>query len=146
NRVSGTKVHVETKDGVVYLRGKVDNDTAKAAAEDVSKGIEGVKSVKNELQVVAPSAQKAVTAKDDDITKQVKSRLSRDARLKSIDVRTDDGVVTLQGKVPSLTDSARASEMAREVAGVRAVRNDMTYDNRTSMTDDTAKPTMKERL
>jgi osmotically-inducible protein OsmY len=146
NRVSGTKVHVDTKNGVVHLRGKVDSDTAKAAAEEVTKGIEGVQSVKNELQVVAPSAQKAVEAKDDDITKQVKARLSRDARLKSVDVRTDNGVVTLQGKVPSLTDSARASEVAREVAGVRAVRNDMTYEQRTSMTDDTAKPTMKERL
>jgi hypothetical protein len=102
--------------------------------------------VKNELQVVPPSAQKMVEAKDDDITKQVKTRLARDARLKSLDVRTDNGVVTLQGKVPSIMDSARASEMAREVGGVRAVRNDVTYDNRTSMTDDAAKPTMKERL
>jgi osmotically-inducible protein OsmY len=145
-RVSGTKVNVETQKGVVFLRGKVDNDTAKSAAEELAKGIEGVQSVKNELQVVPPSAQKMVEAKDDDITKQVKTRLARDARLKSLDVRTDNGVVTLQGKVPSIMDSARASEMAREVGGVRAVRNDVTYDNRTSMTDDAAKPTMKERL
>lgn len=146
SRVSGTKVSVETQKGTVALRGKVDNDTAKAAAEEVAKGIDGVQSVKNELQVVPPSAQKAVEAKDDDITKQVKTRLGRDARLKSLDVRTDNGVVTLQGKVPSIMDSARASEMAREVGGVRAVRNDVTYDNRTSMTDDTARPTMKERM
>jgi hyperosmotically inducible protein len=126
NRVSGTKVSVETQKGAVYLRGKVDSDTAKAAAEEVAKGIEGVQSVKNELQVVPPSAQKAVEAKDDEIT--------------------DNGVVTLQGKVPSIMDSARASEMAREVGGVRAVRNDVTYDTRTSMTDDTAKPTMKEQM
>jgi hypothetical protein len=102
--------------------------------------------VKNDLQVVPPSAQKAVEAKDDDITKQVKARLARDARLKSIDVRTDNGVVSLQGKVPTIMDSARASEMAREVGGVRAVRNDVTYDNRTSMTDDATTPTMKERM
>ena len=146
NRVSGTKVNVDTDKGVVFLRGKVDNDTAKSAAEEVAKGIEGVQSVKNELEVVPPSAQKAVEAKDDDITKQVKARLARDARLKSLDVRTDNGVVTLQGKVPSIMDSARASEMAREVGGVRAVRNDVTYDSRTSMTDDATKPTMKERM
>ena len=146
NRVSGTKVSVETQKGAVYLRGKVDSDTAKSAAEEVAKGIEGVQSVKNELQVVPPSAQKAVEAKDDDITKQVKARLARDARLKSLDVRTDNGVVILQGKVPTIMDSARASEMAREVGGVRAVRNDVTYDNRTSMTDDAMKPTTKERL
>ena len=146
NRVSGTKVNVETQRGVVFLRGKVDNETAKSAAAEVAKGIDGVQTVKNELQVVPPSAQKAVEAKDDDITKQVKARLSGDARLKSLDVRTDNGVVTLQGKVPSIMDSARASEMAHGVGGVRAVRNDVTYDNRTSMTDDATKPTMKERM
>jgi len=64
DRVKGRQVHVETKDGVVYLRGKVDSSEAKAAATDVAKGIEGVKDVKNELQVVAPSARAAVTADD----------------------------------------------------------------------------------
>ncbi|MGH7385472.1 MAG: BON domain-containing protein, partial [Candidatus Rokuibacteriota bacterium] len=60
---------------------------------------------------------------------QVKNRFEKDAKLKSVDVRTDNGVVTLQGRLPSITDSARASQMAREVPGVRAVRNDTTYDN-----------------
>jgi len=44
-------------------------------------------------------------------------------------VRTDNGVVTLEGKLPSITDSVRASQTAREVPGVRAVRNDTTYEN-----------------
>ena len=54
DRVKGTQVHVETKDGTVMLRGKVDSNEAKTAAAEITKGIEGVKSVKNELQVVAP--------------------------------------------------------------------------------------------
>ena len=57
DRVKGRQVHVETKDGVVYLRGKVDSSEAKTAATDVAKGIDGVKNVKNELQVVAPGAR-----------------------------------------------------------------------------------------
>ena len=117
SRVSGTSVNVETQKGMVYLRGKVENDAAKTAAEEVARGIEGVQGVKNELQVVPESAKKMVEAKDDEITKQVKAQLQADAKLKSLDVRTDNGVVTLQGKLPSIMESARASQMAREVAG-----------------------------
>src|SRR4029453_18695527 len=78
---------------------------------------------------VAPSEKKMVEAKDDDLTKQVKTRLHNDARLKKVDVRVDNGVVTLQGKVASIADSARASQLARGVPGVRAVKNDMTFDS-----------------
>ena len=113
-RVKGTQVSVDTmKGGVVHLRGKVDSAEAKAAAEDIAKGIEGVKSVKNDLQVVAPGNRKMVDAKDGDIDKAVKARLSKDAQVKSVDVRTDAGVVTLTGEVPNIVASAKASEMAR---------------------------------
>jgi hyperosmotically inducible protein len=125
-RVKGTQVSVDTKNGVVHLRGKVDSNEAKAAAADVAKGIEGTKSVKNDLQVVAPTARKAVDASDKDIDKAVESRLQKDANLKKVDVRTDGGVVTLTGEVPTITASARASEMARGVAGVKSVKNELT--------------------
>jgi hyperosmotically inducible periplasmic protein len=129
SRVPGTSVNVETNKGMVYLRGKVESDAAKAAAEEIARGIDGAQGVKNELQVVPQSAKKVVEAKDDEITKQVKARLKADPKLKSLDVRTDNGVVTLQGKLPSIMDSARASQMAREVPGVRSVRNDTTYES-----------------
>jgi osmotically-inducible protein OsmY len=144
SRVPGASVNVETKDGMVYLRGKVENDAAKTAAEEVARGIEGAKGVKNELQVVPGSVKKVVEAKDDEITKQVKARLKADPKLKSVDVRTDNGVVTLQGKLPSIMDSARASQMAREVPGVRSVRNDTTYESPKASLD--TKPTMKEKV
>jgi hyperosmotically inducible protein len=127
DRVKGSQVKVETKDGVVHLRGKVDSAEAKAAAESVAKGIDGVKSVKNDLQVVSPGARKAVDAKDADIAKAVESRLSRESDLKKIDVRADSGVVTLTGAVPTISASAKASEMARGVPGVRSVKNELTF-------------------
>jgi hyperosmotically inducible periplasmic protein len=127
DRVKGSEVKVETKDGVVYLRGKVDSAEAKAAAVSVAHGIDGVKSVKNDLQVVSPGARKAVDAKDADIAKAVESRLSRESDLKKIDVRADAGVVTLTGAVPSIDVSAKASEMARGVSGVRSVKNELTF-------------------
>jgi hyperosmotically inducible periplasmic protein len=124
-RVKGRDVSVETMQGEVFLRGKVDSAEAKAAAMDVAKGIEGVKHVKNDLQVVSPSTRKAVTADDKAITKSVESRFSKDSQLKKIDVRTDAGVVVLTGEVPSISVSARASEMAHRVDGVKSVKNEL---------------------
>ncbi len=53
-------------------------------------------------------------------------RLSTDMQLKKVDVRADGGVVTLTGEVTSITASAKASEMARNVAGVKLVKNELT--------------------
>jgi hyperosmotically inducible protein len=147
DRVSGTQINVDTMQGMVHLRGKVDSAAAKAAAEEVARGIEGVRGVKNELQVVPASSQKLVEAKDEEITKQVKRRFEADPKLKSLDVRADNGVVTLQGQLPSIADSARASQMAREVPGVRAVRNDTTYEHpRTSMDRDRSTSRSDDRM
>jgi len=129
SRAPGSSVNVETKSGMVSLRGKVESAAEKQAAEEIARGIEGNQGVRNELQVVPGSAKKLVDVKDDEITTQVKNRFEKDTKLKTVDVRTDNGVVTLQGRLPNITDSARASQMAREVPGVRAVRNDTTYDN-----------------
>ncbi|MGH7366610.1 MAG: BON domain-containing protein [Candidatus Rokuibacteriota bacterium] len=126
-RVKGSQVSVETmKGGVVHLRGKVDSAEAKAAAAEIAKNIEGVKLVKNDLKVVAPAKREMVEAKDEDIKKAVETRFSKDAQLKSVDVRTDAGVVTLSGEVQSLTAAAKASEMARKVPGVKSVKNELT--------------------
>jgi hyperosmotically inducible protein len=126
-RVKGTQVSVDTmKGGVVHLRGKVDSAEAKAAAGEIAKGIEGVQSVKNDLQVVAPADRKMVNAKDEDIDKSVEKRFAQDAQLKKVDVRVDAGVATLTGEVPSITVAAKASEVARSVAGVKSVKNELT--------------------
>jgi hyperosmotically inducible protein len=125
-RVKGTQVSVDTKNGIVHLRGKVDSAEAKAAAAAVASGIEGAKSVKNDLQVVAPAARQAVDASDKDIAKAVETRMARDTQLKKVDVRTDGGVVTLTGEVPSIMVAAKASEQARMVPGVKSVKNELT--------------------
>jgi osmotically-inducible protein OsmY len=127
-RVKGGQVSVETVSGTVTLRGKVDSDEAKAAAAAVAQAVEGVKSVRNDLQVVPPGDRKAIDISDKDITRQVEGRLSKDAQFKKVDVRTDGGAVILTGAVPSIGASARASELARGVPGARSVKNELTYD------------------
>jgi hyperosmotically inducible periplasmic protein len=133
DRVKGRQVHVETKDGVVMLRGKVDSAEAKSAALEIAKGIEGVKNVKNELQVVAPSKRSEVAADDKVVAKNVQSKFKADPQLKNVKVEVNKGVVSLSGEVKSIDASAKASEVARSVAGVRSVKNDLTYATGSSL-------------
>ena len=127
-RVKGSEINVETVQGLVMIRGKVDSDAAKQSAEGIAKGIDGVKSVKNELQVVAPAKREATNDKDEAITTRVNEQISKDASLKKagIKAQTNAGVVSLSGEVPDLMTSAQASWIVWQVNGVKSVKNDLT--------------------
>lgn len=126
-RVKGRRIDVETTKGRVMLRGKVDSDVAKQAAEDVAHGVDGVKTVKNDLKVVAPAIRKVVEEKDEAITAHVKAHIAKDEPLKNADiaVQTHAGVVSLTGEVQNIMISAIASWTAWQVPGVKSVENDL---------------------
>jgi hyperosmotically inducible protein len=127
-RVKGRQIDVVTTKNVVLLRGKVDSDAAKQAAEDITKMLDGVKTVKNDLVVVALSAHDAVEEKDEVITTRVQKKIAKDSHLKKADiaVQTNAGVVSLTGEVKDLMTSANASWTAWFVPGVKSVKNDLT--------------------
>ena len=127
-RVSSADVHVTTQSGVITLRGRVDSEAEQQAAGEIARTIEGAWEVSNQLTVVPQAERKTVDRQDDQIVTDVKKAITKDASLKKadIDVRADEGIVTLTGKAPSLETSVRASETARRVSGVRAVRNELT--------------------
>jgi hyperosmotically inducible periplasmic protein len=127
-RIKGSEITVETSQGMMMIRGKVDSDAAKQAAEGIAKGITGVKTVKNELQVVAPAKREAIDDKDDAITTRVNAQIAKDTYLKDagIHAQTNAGVVSLSGEVSSLMASAQASWTAWQVPGVKSVKNDLT--------------------
>ena len=128
SRVKGRDITVATTDGAVILRGKVDTDAAKQAADGIANGIEGGKTVKNDLQVVAPSGREAINDKDEAITARVIEQMTKDAQLKNagIKAQTNAGVVSLSDEVQDLTTSAQASWSAWQVPGVKSVKNDLT--------------------
>ena len=127
-RLKGSEINVETTQGLVMIRGKVDSDEAKQAAEGIAKGIDGVKSVKNELQVVAPSKRDAIDDKDASITTRGNEQIVKDFYLKKagIHAQTNAGVVSLSGEVSDLMTSAQASWTVWQVPGVKSVKNDLT--------------------
>ncbi|HSF06822.1 MAG TPA: BON domain-containing protein [Methylomirabilota bacterium] len=120
-------VSVETHAGVVTLRGKVASAEERQVAEQAIHGTDGVKGVRNLLQIVPDTQRTAVDARDKDIKKGVKARLDRETMLRDADitVRSDNAVVTLMGAVADARAAARASELARGTSGVRAVRNEI---------------------
>ena len=126
-RTKARRIKVETENGVVTLRGKVASGEERAAAEEVTRGVDGVKGVRNTLEIVPEMKRKATEARDDQITKTLRDRIDADAQLKDagIRVRADNGMVTLMGMVPNVHVRDRAGELARKIPGVRAVRNEL---------------------
>lgn len=78
-------------------------------------------------QVSRPAGQ---PVDDKMITSQVKARLADEKTMTvaKVDVDTKEGVVHLSGSVQNAAMKERATELAREVNGVRAVVNNLTVE------------------
>lgn len=121
-----SEIHVKTTNGVVTLDGSVSSSNAKDLAETLSKSIEGVKSVDNQLKV--PGANKTVaktkqTASDSWITTKVKSELLADSVSKGLDIKveTTHGVVVLTGILATEDAIKHVKDVAAKVEGVKSV-------------------------
>ena len=126
--VGGTAINVDTTDGRVTLHGKVSSATEKTKAESAVKEIDGVKEVRNLLQVVPAKHEPAAKKTDASLKDAVEQALKRDKSLadSSISVQSvNDGVVLLAGKAATVTDHLRAIEDAGRVPGVRRVASEI---------------------
>ena len=133
--VHSSGINVDTVDGVVTLHGKVDSAEDKANAEAEAKKIDGVREVRNLLQVVPERRKAAAKASDSQLKDRVAKALKNNADLKnsSISVQSvNDGVVLLSGKANSPEDHLAAIQTARAVSGVRRVESEITSPDRTA--------------
>jgi hyperosmotically inducible protein len=75
------------------------------------------------LALAGPAS--AASAPDAWVTTQIKMSLLTDESVTARDINVDtmDGRVTLHGQVPTAAEKARAEKVAREISGVREVRN-----------------------
>jgi osmotically-inducible protein OsmY len=122
---------VNTKDGIVTLRGDVASQAQKDLTTEYAKDVEGVKGVKNEMTVAKTSKKKqTVGQKIDDasITSQVKMTLlyHRSTSALNTKVTTKNGVVTLSGKAKNAAEKDLATKFVNDVNGVKSVNNRMT--------------------
>ena len=124
--VSATAVNVDTVDGQITIHGKVGTAAEKAKAETTIRQLDGVKDVKNLLQVVPEEQKKLVDAKDSDVKDRVEASLKAAQTMDDIKVASvNKGVVLLSGKTASLGQELLAIERVYTVAGVRRVSSEI---------------------
>ena len=118
-------IRTESKNGAVTLTGTVAEASHKSLAQDTVEGLPGVKSVDNQLKV-----QGAEPAEHSDawLSTKVKSTLlfHRNVRATKTDVNVKDGIVILSGEAASLAQKELTTEYAKDVEGVKEVKNEMT--------------------
>lgn len=137
--VSLVDTRVDVKDGVVFLKGKADDEAQKELTEEYAKDIDGVRAIRNELVVsddedrearrVVHSRRDIVCEKLDDssITAQVKYELyvHKTTRDLKVSVATTNGHVVLSGEAMSETEKDSATRLAKSVRDVESVENDL---------------------
>lgn len=126
--VRGTVIKVDTVVGRVTLHGKVSSIEEKAKAETAAQKIDGVKSVHNLLQVVAPQHEQAVQVSDDALKQRLEKALLTDPSLKSSHISVQSvnkGVVLLGGKAKTLSAHLRAIEVVAIMPGVHRVASEV---------------------
>jgi hyperosmotically inducible protein len=123
----GGEINVDVNRGVVQLNGYVDSADERARAEKLARDVDGVQTVKNNLQVKEGSSTAGEVIDDSILTAKVKAALigNEDTKAHQINVETKNGVVQLGGFVDDAEAKAAASSVAMSVKGVKNVKNDL---------------------
>jgi hyperosmotically inducible protein len=119
------QINVETSRGIVQLNGFVDTAMARNEAQRIAAGTDGVRKVRNNLEVRPAARSSSEVADDMGLSAKVDAALAGDERTSalSIDVAAREGEVQLSGFVESDSEKRAATDIARKVEGVRIVRN-----------------------
>jgi len=118
-------IKTESKNGAVTLTGTVSQESHIGLARDTVEGLPGVKSVDNQLTV---RGERPAEHSDTWIGLKVKSALlfHRNVRTIKTDVNVKDGIVSLSGEASSTAQKELTTEYAKDVEGVKEVKNEMT--------------------
>jgi osmotically-inducible protein OsmY len=125
-----TRINVDVKTGTVWLTGKVKSRGTIGAAGEIAKAAEGVKELKNGLEVegasdkgkVAQAVEHAQREVDDAVLEsRVKGNLLQQmGRVAfSVEVEANGGIVSLTGHVPDELRHKLALQTAERVSGVK---------------------------
>lgn len=127
--VTAGHIGVTAKAGVVTLSGHVDSFAKKHAAETAARRVKGVKAVAEEIEVQLPMDTKRT---DEDIAAAAIERLSWNVSVPQdcIQVKVEDGWVTLTGQVEWWYQKQAAEHDIRPLRGVVGVSNQTTIRTR----------------
>jgi osmotically-inducible protein OsmY len=118
-------ITVQSKDGVVTLTGSVAEESHKSLAQETVANLPGVKSVDDQLVL---KGEQPPENSDGWIGTKVKTALLFHPNVNAFktEVGVKEGVVTLKGEAASQAQKDLAGEYAKDVDGVKDVRNEMT--------------------
>jgi len=124
-RVVSLNVTTRVDDGVVTLRGIVNDLKEKRAAAGDARNTVGVLSVKNRLRV-RPSRPIDAEA----LERKAGDAVSRDPYLEPYEITVEvvGGTATLYGSVDSYYEKAQAEDVVSRIEGIRTVENRLTVD------------------
>jgi osmotically-inducible protein OsmY len=137
-RVSEKDIAIAIRDGVVTLGGNVDSYAQRIAAERDVEHVSGVKAIANDIEVkLRGDRQRA----DADIAHAAVTALLWDIEVPedAIQVKVDQGYITLEGKVDWYFQKAAAERAVRYLAGVKGVLNHISIAPRVAKEDVTRK-------
>lgn len=117
--VDTNDIDVEISQGVVTLRGTVDNLIAEQRAERLAGMVKGVSDVRNELRVESDKRTSA------ELTAAVQQALRSDPATDAWQIESDaqDGLVILTGTVDDQREKRLAEEVVQGVRGVEEIDN-----------------------
>lgn len=142
-RVSGMKVGVAVRSGVVTLEGRVPSQEARSIVEAIAADTPGVTGVENAL-VVDPQAangyEETLLQRISDLETHVtlQERLRHEPLLAgaNLNVDVEHGVVVLRGWVEDELERASAQKIAQAAVGTEHVRNELQALSPTPGTED----------
>ena len=123
--LKGDDIKIQSKDGVVTLTGSVSEESHKSLAQETVANLPGVKSVNNRLEV---KGERPAENSDTWVHMKVKTVLlyHRNVSGFNTEVNVKDGIVTLRGEAANQAQKNLTSEYAKDVEGVKDVKNEMT--------------------
>lgn len=120
--IDAANIGVAVEDGVVTLTGHVPTYAQRATAEDVVRRVKGVRGIAQEIEVRPFGANRTA---DDEIAKRALNTIRWNTVVPkdSVQVKVQQGWVTLTGKVGWHYQRTAAADAVRNLAGVIGVNN-----------------------
>ena len=130
SQLDALDIDTDVERGVVMLSGKVETRVERDLAGELARAVEGVQDVVNELEIASGSRNGQGSdfgqwVSDATITASVKSQLLANENTEglSIEVDTENDVVTLSGQVSSAAERELAAQIAANTEDVARVDN-----------------------
>ncbi|HXI92584.1 MAG TPA: BON domain-containing protein [Blastocatellia bacterium] len=132
--LGGKNIDVKVENRSVTLSGSVETPTQRNGAEQIARAVDGVAGVTNNLVVTNPQAASEPPAanappadSNAELAKRVEFELYRTNAFNTstMQVRAEDGAVTLAGGVRSRAEQLLAERVVQSVSGVKKVTNEL---------------------